>query len=1052
MRIPLLLMAGCLMAAAAEPVRVWQATLTLPSYQEGAASVNPPFDAFATTRFNYPYTLREELTDQRISQSWRALYLENEYLKCAVLPDIGGRLYSCTDKTNGAEMFYANPSIKKARVGYRGAWAAFGVEFNFPVSHNWVSMSPVDFALSSNPDGSASVWVGNIDRVYGMQWRVELKLRPGSTVLEERVRLFNRDAVRHRFYWWNNAAAEVWNDTHIIYPQSLTASHGFTHVDTWPVNQAGVDVSIVGNHTAGPVSQFMHRSREPYMGVYHPKTQAGTVHFAWHDQLPAKKIWSWGVDADGLDWHKALSDNNSGYVEIQGGLFRNQETYAFLEPQETVEFSEFWLPVREIGGFIRANLNGALNIERGKPSRLALNVTQAIDNARLVVRDGERVLLDERLNLSPASVLKRELPEGRVYTAELSDAAGAVLLKQTEGVYDMDGPAAEKPGPRPAHALPAVGQRTEGDWVEEGKDQELNGRMQVAWQTYADGLKRYPESYALHVAAGRLGVQLMRYTEALALLEKAQARISNDEEVHYYLGLALKGLGQEARARDQFEHALVFRNFRPAAALELARLAARRGDYAGALDKAQLAVRESPLSTNAGWLEVALLEKLKRTEEAKQRLAYWRAVDPTNSLLRLSAKDETVIPHLGAEPERVLEVATDYLEAGFVDDALALLDRDWPEVDAATAEPGAVRPQAYALIAYYRAWCRERLGQPATADYARAATPSTKYVFPSRPLTRAVLEAALKANSKDAHAHYLLGNWFMTGGQTAEAIQHWEAARTIGQPIPVLHRNLGLTLLRVNHETARAATVLEEGLNVDRDNVELYSTLDQALTLLGRPAKARVAIFERYPDVARMPAELVYSLILGLVEDGRYDAAEKLFHGRFFAREEGGTNVRQVYLEVRLQAALAAARAGRKQEAAGRIAKLSAVEPGLDFTKDGMEAQLADPRVQYLLGEAEVLVGQQAAAEKRWRRLMDKGPRIYGYLAAKKLNDPSAATRLEALKKSLDHEGAASNEHALRLREAGRTEQARQVLRAAVLGADRNLSLYLCREVLSTLR
>ena len=47
--------------------------------------------------------------------------------------------------------------------------------------------------------------VGNIDRVYGMEWTVELMLRPKSTLLEQRVTLSNRSDVRHRFYWWNNA-------------------------------------------------------------------------------------------------------------------------------------------------------------------------------------------------------------------------------------------------------------------------------------------------------------------------------------------------------------------------------------------------------------------------------------------------------------------------------------------------------------------------------------------------------------------------------------------------------------------------------------------------------------------------------------------------------------------------------------------------------------------------------------------------------------------------------------------------------------------------------
>src|SRR5262249_4206370 len=199
-------------------VRVWADALTLPVYEEGAPDSNPPFDQFATDRFNYPYTLRKELTGERREHRLRAIYLENEYLKCSVLPDIGGHLYTCIDKVSGEPMFYANPSIKKANIGYRGAWAAFGIEFNFPVSHNWMSMSPVDFAYASHAEGSASVTVGNIDRVYGMEWSVELLLHPGSTVLEQRVRLSNRSDVRQRFYWWNNAGVEVWDDSRIEYP------------------------------------------------------------------------------------------------------------------------------------------------------------------------------------------------------------------------------------------------------------------------------------------------------------------------------------------------------------------------------------------------------------------------------------------------------------------------------------------------------------------------------------------------------------------------------------------------------------------------------------------------------------------------------------------------------------------------------------------------------------------------------------------------------------------------------------------------------------------
>ena len=207
--------------------RVWQDTVVIPSYEEGLPDPNPPFDLFRSSRFSYPYTLRDHLTDRRVDKVWRAVWLENEYLKCLVLPDLGGHLYSCTDKRNGQQLFYANPSIKFAGIAYRGAWAALGIEFNFPVSHNWMTVSPVDFATTTGPDGSASAWVGNIDRPYGMQWRVELTLRPGRAVLEQHTTLYNRADVRHRFYWWTNAGVEVWDDTKILYPMEYLESTVF---------------------------------------------------------------------------------------------------------------------------------------------------------------------------------------------------------------------------------------------------------------------------------------------------------------------------------------------------------------------------------------------------------------------------------------------------------------------------------------------------------------------------------------------------------------------------------------------------------------------------------------------------------------------------------------------------------------------------------------------------------------------------------------------------------------------------------------------------------
>src|SRR6185436_16575740 len=145
------------------------------------------------------------------------------------------------------------------------------------------------------------------------------------------------------------------------------------------------DLSEIRQQTDGPVSLFTYATREGFVGVYHPHTGSGTVHLASPAELPVHKVWSWGADREAMAWRAALSDNDSAYIELQAGLFRNQETYAFLEPQETVRFSEYWLPVRDLGGITRANVDVVVNMERTAPSRvrIGLGVTRDIPDAHI---------------------------------------------------------------------------------------------------------------------------------------------------------------------------------------------------------------------------------------------------------------------------------------------------------------------------------------------------------------------------------------------------------------------------------------------------------------------------------------------------------------------------------------------------------------------------------------------------------------------------------------------------------------------------------------------
>jgi len=1046
-------------------VRVWEGVLKLPTYEEGAPDPNPPFNQFSTGRFNYPYTLRNEITNTRAEHAWRAVYLENEYLKCSVLPDIGGHLYTCVDKISGQPMFYANPSIKKARIGYRGAWAAFGVEFNFPVSHNWVSMSPVNYAFAEHSDGSASATVGNIDRVYGMEWMVQLTLRPGSTVLEQRVTLSNRSDVRHRFYWWNNAGVQVWDDSRIQYPQRFAAAHGFAEVQRWPVDAQGKDLSVIRNQTDGPVSLFTHGSREDFMGVWNPHTNTGTAHFAEYLQVPAKKIWSWGVDADGLDWRTALSDNDSAYVELQAGLFRNQETYAFLEPREAISFTEYWMPVRDTGGISRANLAGVVHLQRdNNVLSVALNANRKIRAATITLLNGTTSLLQEKEDLAPDRVWEKEVAipaSAGGLTFDLKGNDGAFLLRQTEGQYDWVPESQIKLGPQISYKIPEESQRTADDWLQVGQDEELNGNVLAAVQTYEKALQKFPHAFELLKAAGRLDASLSRFEEALPRLAEVRDRNTSDTEVSYYLGIAYDGLEREEEAADAYGEALRLPGSQAAAAVRLAEVQARAGKLEQAKELLTLSLQSAPEDLRAAEELVAIRKALRETNEAetlaKERLARF----PLSSFLREESGNPD-LAHLAGDPYRVLNIAYEYARLGLYRKAIEVLSREYPSVKADQAEPGSVAPQNHPLVVYFRGYCRESLGESPEKDYAQASRLSTLYIFPNSIEEQRALRAAIRRNEKDATAHYLLGTWHFARGQTDAALSEWNRARELNPKIPVLEASTGMALLNIKHEFAAASNAFEDGIANDPMNTVNYSGAAVAMTLLGRSSAERVKMLERYPDLSRMPTSLVYELALNHAEEGNYQAAVDLFRNRFFGREEGGTNVRQVWIEVNLQRALTLARTSHCKDAVTVSKSIGSPVNGLVFTQDGLAPFLDSARSHFLRGEVSLACGQKKDADESYRRAAQaNGPSevVWAWASARKLDgyDPEKwRTRLNAALSQAESSARTNSSPGWWLYTAGvlqialgETQKGNTSLREALLAPETRMSYHLSRLALA---
>ncbi len=230
-----------------------------------------------------------------------------------------------------------------------------------------------------------------------------------------------------------------------------------------------------------------------------------------------------------------------------------------------------------------------------------------------------------------------------------------------------------------------------------------------------------------------------------------------------------------------------------------------------------------------------------------------------------------------------------------------------------------------------------------------------------------MLSAVVRKYPGDATARYLLGTLYFSRGLTDSALEQWSQARKSNAGIPVLDASLGLALLHEKHDANQSLAVFQAGLQNDPANVTVYLGADQALSLLAKPASERVQVLEKFPDLANAPSSLIFELILNLAEAGDFQRAESLFHNRFFPREEGGTNVRQVWIEFQLEKMLASAKAGHCADALSVADRLGAPVPDLAFTRDGLEPILQSARTNYQLGAAYTRCAKPEEATKKFQ-------------------------------------------------------------------------------------
>ena len=880
----------------------------------------------------YPYPLYDSLTSIKSNKAYKIVYLENEWVRIGVLPEIGGRLFEAVDKSNGYNFIYRQHVIKPALIGLIGAWISGGVEWNIPHHHRATTFLPVQYKVESNADGSKTVWVGELEVRHRMRWAVGYRLHPGKSYLECSVRIANRTPFLNSMLCFANVAVHVNENYQVIYPPGtrFVTFHGKREFTTWPVattryNGAdftrGVDVSWYTNHLAAN-SMFAWNYEDDFFAGYDHGKHAGIMSVADHHIVPGKKFWTWGNGPRGRMWDKILTDEDGPYIELMvGGYSDNQPDYSWLQPYEAKSFEMYWYPFRDIGGVKKANLEAAVNLELGtnQAAKLGFCTTTALRKAKVLLTAGQQVLLEQVVDISPAKpfVKSIQLPQG-VAQSELRaslSAAGRELVAYKAGRPEP----AKTPDSVKAPPAPAEMKTIEELYLAGQRIEQFHAPNQEPEPYWDEALKRDPGDARANTALGIHRLKQFRFVDAEQHLRKAVERLTTnytspkDGEPFYYLGVALQCRAlcevehSQAQQEELLEEAFAAyykatwsQAWKSPAYFGLAEIATRRGDESSAMNFVNHSLEANALNVRALALKAAILRHQGQEREAVSVLDLAAATtDPLDARLmseRWLAGDRKSLPLFQAtmrsHPHAILEAVAEYYTAGLREDGAHVIAQMLQKCPPGPAGCGSQAPllSISPLAYYFHADLIATQGsKEMAADLRRKAVElSPEYVFPFQWETIPVLRHAMLANPRDARAPYYLGN-LLFDGQPAEATALWEKSAALDPSLPLVHRNLAISYVHgQSPDLSRGVAELERAVAGPQKYPLHFTELDELYARTGEAPEKRLALLERNHAVVSRRDDALSREIGLKIFAGKYEEAIRLMTGRKFSVWEGG--------------------------------------------------------------------------------------------------------------------------------------------------------------------
>lgn len=599
-------------------VKVYQEEVSFKTYLTGQQDQHPIFLEHRVYQGSsgavYPYGVTDTLIDKTANKTYQAVYLENDFIKIMILPELGGRVHRAYDKVNNRDFVYFNQVVKPALVGLLGPWISGGIEFNWPQHHRPTTFMPVDFNIQENADGSASVLVGEREPMHGLTITTAFTLYPDKALLEIKSRVYNGNATPRSFLWWSNPAVKGGDGHQSVFPPDVTAvfDHGkravidfpIAHGEYYKVKYDGVDISRYKNLPV-PTSYMAWRSDYDFVGAYCHDEEGGLLHVADHHISPGKKQWTWGYGDFGQAWDRNLTDEDGPYIELMTGVYTdNQPDFTWLEPGEEKEFVQNFLPYSKLGTIQNASTTAAIKLEReGNQLNLGVYAIAPINGVAIIKTTRGEEIVRKEIALTPChATLWQEKIDQRIkpeITLEdrlifnLEDQHGNVILSYIEHV------AQPTPLPELAKNPPLPQQITSTDeayFIGQHLEQ-YHHATRNNYDYYLRGLQIDPLDYRCNVAMGNYEYNRCNYTEALAYANNAlkRAHMLNRNSA-CSLGSVLKAhclmkLGKIDEAYDEYFRATWAYDGRTMGYIGLSKISCQRQDFGQGLYFAQRALQ-----------------------------------------------------------------------------------------------------------------------------------------------------------------------------------------------------------------------------------------------------------------------------------------------------------------------------------------------------------------------------------------------------------------------------------------------------------------------------